>query len=50
MKLDNSLLSLGFTRSLVEPTVYACNEGATRLLVGVYVDDLAITGSDEGKI
>lgn len=50
IKLDHSLLSLGFIRSPVEHSVYTQSEGGARLLVGVYVDDLIITGSDKKEI
>lgn len=49
-KLDSSLLSLGFSRSTAEHAVYARGNKKGRLLVGVYVDDLIITGSDEHEI
>lgn len=50
MKLDHNLLSLGFKRRQVKLAAYAHNERKTRLLVGIYVDDLVITGSDEEEI
>lgn len=43
-KLDSSLLSLGFQKSTAEHGVYVRGKGAARLIVGVYVDDLIITG------
>src|SRR5438105_5542782 len=49
-KLDATLEALGFTRSDSEHAVYARGQGPARLLVGVYVDDLIITGSDESEI
>ncbi|KAJ1270345.1 hypothetical protein BS78_06G047000 [Paspalum vaginatum] len=45
-KLDASLASLGFQRSTSEHAVYTCGKGAHRLIVGVYVDDLVITGGN----
>src|SRR5438105_4332966 len=45
-----TLEALGFTRSDSEHAVYARGQGTARLLVGVYVDDLIITGSDDGEI
>jgi hypothetical protein len=45
-KLDASLASLGFQRSDSEHAVYTRGKGAHRLIVGVYVDDLVITGGD----
>jgi len=49
-KLDSSLLGLGFRRSDSEHAVYLRGEGARRLIVGVYVDDLVITGGVAGDI
>ena len=49
-KLDSSLLGLGFRRSDSEHAVYLRSEGARRLVVGVYVDDLVITGGSVGDI
>lgn len=43
-KLDSSLLSLGFQKSTGEHGVYVRGAGDKRLIVGVYVDDLVITG------
>ena len=44
-KLDSSLLALGFEQSQAEHAVYRRGGGDKLLLVGVYVDDLIITGS-----
>nr|AAP44677.1 putative gag-pol polyprotein [Oryza sativa Japonica Group] len=49
-KLDTSLTSLGFRRCDFEHAVYAQGQGTHHLLVGVYVDDLIITGSDAVEI
>uniref|UniRef100_A0A8I6Y7V3 Integrase catalytic domain-containing protein n=1 Tax=Hordeum vulgare subsp. vulgare TaxID=112509 RepID=A0A8I6Y7V3_HORVV len=49
-KLDASLTSLGFTRSVTEHGVYARGTGAELLIVGVYVDDLVITGAREQEV
>lgn len=49
-KLDASLTSLGFRRCDFEHAVYAQGQRTHRLLVGVYVDDLIITGSDVVEI
>jgi hypothetical protein len=43
-KLHSTLLSLGFTRCPSEHAVYARGDASSRLLIGVYVDDLIITG------
>jgi hypothetical protein len=44
-KLDTTLLSLGFQRSPSDHAVYVRRDGEERVLLGVYVDDLIITGS-----
>lgn len=49
-KLDASLVSLGFERSPLEHAVYRRNTSVSTLLVGVYVDDLVITGSSDNDI
>jgi hypothetical protein len=49
-KLDDTLLSLGFQRALSEHTIYVRRNGNVQLVVGVYVDDLIITGSDRDNI
>jgi hypothetical protein len=45
-KLDDTLLSLGFWRTLSKHIIYVWQNGYARLVVGVYVDDLVITYSD----
>jgi hypothetical protein len=45
-KLDTELVSLGFTRCVDEHMMYTRVKGGVRLIVGVYVDDLIITGGD----
>jgi hypothetical protein len=49
-KLDTSLQQLGFTRCASEHAVYGRGTSSSRLLVGIYVDDLIITGSDQQEI
>jgi hypothetical protein len=52
-KLDAVLIALGFHRSESEHAVYLRGGGQRhrrRLIVGVYVDDLVITGSDEDEL
>lgn len=49
-KLDSCLQSLGFVRSELEHAVYAWGDGEARVLVGVCVDDLIITGADEHQL
>lgn len=49
-KLDESLVSLGFERSPLEHAVYKRSNGKATLIVGVYVDDLIITGTCEEEI
>ena len=49
-KLDESLTALGFIRSPLEHAVYRRGNDHSYLLVGVYVDDLIITGTDAADI
>lgn len=49
-KLDLCLSSLGFERSATEHAIYGRGNASSRLLVGEYVDDLVITGNDDGEI
>jgi hypothetical protein len=49
-KLHSTLRSLGFTRSPSEHAVYVRGEASSRLLLGVYVDDLIVTGSSTPEI
>ena len=49
-KLDSTLKSLGFQRSKLEHAVYKKKQGNICILVGVYVDDLIITGTSESEI
>jgi hypothetical protein len=49
-KLDQCLVSLGFKRCPLEHAVYTRSSEHTNLLVGVYVDDLIITGDSTQEI
>ena len=49
-KFDVTILSLGFQRSSSEHGVYTRSRGAARLIVGVYIDDLIITGHSNDDI
>jgi hypothetical protein len=49
-KLDCTLSSFGFVRSSYEPAIYTRRSNSTQLVVGVYVDDLVITGPDKEEI
>jgi hypothetical protein len=49
-KIDATLVSLGFTRCSLEHGVYRHGNTDSYLLVGIYVDDLVITGSKTGEI
>lgn len=49
-KLDRTLSALGFRHSAFEHFVYARGQGLSHLLVGVYVDDLVITGNNASEI
>jgi hypothetical protein len=46
-KFDAIMASLGFQRSSSEHGIYMHNRGDGRLIVGVYVDDLIITGTSD---
>ena len=49
-KLNKSLEELGFTRCSHEHTVYMKREKGEATFVGLYVDDLLITGTNAGVI
>ena len=49
-KLDKCLRSLDFTRSSQEHAVYFRRSGTSCLIIGVYVDDLIITGTENHQI
>jgi hypothetical protein len=49
-KLDSVLKNLGFTRCPSERAMYKRGEKSDRILLGIYVDDLIITGSSERGI
>ncbi|WVZ91404.1 hypothetical protein U9M48_037581 [Paspalum notatum var. saurae] len=49
-KLDRTLVELGFTRCEEEHGLYTRGEGRGRVLLGVYVDDLILTGAQEEAI
>lgn len=50
VKLDQSLKGLGFTRCAQEQAIYKVHKSNLILIVGVYVDDLIVTGSSEKGI
>jgi hypothetical protein len=47
-KLDSSLASLGFTKCAIEHVLYAKTTVRGWLVIGVYVDDLIMTGAGGG--
>nr|CCI55340.1 PH01B019A14.9 [Phyllostachys edulis] len=49
-KLDSTLKQMGFQQSAHEAAVYRQGKGGNALLIGVYVDDLVITGTKEKEI
>jgi hypothetical protein len=50
-KLDESLVTVGFQRCPSDPSIYyRSSKAGDRLVVGVYVDDLVITGSSQKEI
>jgi hypothetical protein len=50
VKLDDTPLSLGFQMTLSEHAIYVRRNGNVQLVVGLYVDDLIIIGSDRDNI
>jgi hypothetical protein len=50
MKLDDTLLSFSFSRCPSEPAIYTKKIGNHQLMIGVYVNDLMITGSCKENI
>jgi hypothetical protein len=49
--MDQSLLSVGFERCPSDPAIYCiASKQGSRLVVGVYVDDLVITESSQAEI
>jgi hypothetical protein len=50
VKLDDTLLSLGFQRTPSEHALYVRQNGNVQLVVEVYVNGLIITGSDRDNI
>jgi hypothetical protein len=49
-KLDATLKEMGFQQSTHEVAMYRRGSGRSVLLVGVYVDDLIITGTKEREV
>jgi transposase InsO family protein len=49
-KLDSTLKRMGFKQSPHEAAVYRRGNGGNALLVGVYVDDLVITGTNDAEV
>jgi hypothetical protein len=49
-KLDSSLKGMGFGQSPHETAIYQRGNGGNTLLVGVYVDDLVITGTKDAEV
>jgi hypothetical protein len=49
-KLDFTLKGMGFGQSPHEAAIYRWGNGGNALLVGVYVDDLVITGTKDAEV
>jgi hypothetical protein len=49
-KLDSTLKRIGFGQSPHEAAIYRRGNGGNTLLVGVYVDDLVITGTKDAEV
>jgi hypothetical protein len=50
VKLDSTLRRMGFEQSPHEAVVYRQGNGENVMLVGVYIDDLVITGTKDTKV
>ncbi|KAI3730682.1 hypothetical protein L1987_61855 [Smallanthus sonchifolius] len=50
LRLDEVLKELGFKRCQREQAVYIKTKGKSHMILGVYVDDLLITGNDSQEI
>jgi hypothetical protein len=50
VKLDRSLKNLKFSKCANEPVVYTRGVGRSTVVLGVYVDDLIVTGEDPAEI
>ena len=48
--LSNYLLSLGFTQTISDASLFAYNHGGVQMFVLIYVDDIIITGSSDSAI
>jgi hypothetical protein len=49
-KLDSMLKAIGFEQSPHEAAIYWLGNGGNALLVGVYIDDLVITGTKDAEV
>jgi hypothetical protein len=49
-KLDSVLMGMGFRQSLHKAAIYRRGNGGNALLVGVYVDNLVITGTKDAEV
>jgi hypothetical protein len=50
VKLDKSLKKFGFSKCLSEQAVYIRGAGTDAVILGVYVDDLIVTGGNLAKV
>lgn len=50
MKLDHTLVERGFCKCTDEHGVYTRGKRQKRVLMEVYVDDLIVTGADQGEV
>jgi hypothetical protein len=48
--LDSTLKGMGFGQNPHEAAIYRRGNGGNALLVGVYVDDLVITGTKDAEV
>jgi hypothetical protein len=50
VKLDSTLKGMSFGQSLHETAIYQRGNGGNTLLMGVYIDDLVITGTKDAEV
>ncbi|KAL9300604.1 putative RNA-directed DNA polymerase [Arabidopsis thaliana] len=50
MELRNYLLSVGFTNSIADTSLFILKKGTSYVYMLIYVDDILVTGSDNGLI
>jgi hypothetical protein len=49
-KLNNTLVTFGLCKCPFEPAIYTRSRGKHQLVIGVYVDDIVVTGNNSEGI